>query len=196
MTTDTALTAEQILSTAEEVLRRFGPAKATVVDVAREIGVSHSSVYRHFPSKAALREAVTQRWLDQAHHDLTAVKNEPGNATERLEKWLTKLFAAKRKKALDDPELFATYLVLAEENSTVVDAHIETLVQQIGEIFQDGVERKEFKPAHILTTARAVFDATAPFHDPAFAATWSEPAADARFAAVWKLVLGGLRAKA
>ncbi|MFH9348865.1 TetR family transcriptional regulator [Kitasatospora sp. NPDC017646] len=195
MTTDTALTAEQILIAAEEVLRRFGPAKATVVDVARELGVSHSSVYRHFPSKAALREAVTQRWLDQAHFELKAVMNNAGSATERLERWLTTLFAAKRKKALDDPELFATYMVLVEENSSTVDAHIDTLVRQIAEIFQDGVDAKEFKLAHILTTARAVFDATAPFHDPAYASTWSEPTADERFKAVWKLVLGGLKAK-
>ena len=32
---DQALTAERILDTAEEVLRRYGPAKATVIDVAR-----------------------------------------------------------------------------------------------------------------------------------------------------------------
>ena len=31
------LTAESILDTAEEVLRRFGPAKTTVVDVARAL---------------------------------------------------------------------------------------------------------------------------------------------------------------
>ena len=31
---DQALTAERILDTAEEVLRRYGPAKATVIDVA------------------------------------------------------------------------------------------------------------------------------------------------------------------
>ena len=195
MTTDTALTAEQILIAAEEVLRRFGPAKATVVDVARELGVSHSSVYRHFPSKAALREEVTQRWLDQAHFELKAVMDDSGGAAERLERWLTTLFAAKRKKALDDPELFATYMVLVEENSRTVEEHIDTLVTQIAEIFQDGVDRKEFKPAHVLTTARAVFDATAPFHDPAYASTWAEPTADERFRAVWKLVLGGLKAK-
>ena len=53
----------QILDAAEDVLRRFGPAKATVVDVARALGVSHGSVYRHFPSKAALRDAVAERWL-------------------------------------------------------------------------------------------------------------------------------------
>ncbi|MFD5461336.1 TetR family transcriptional regulator [Kitasatospora sp. NPDC127059] len=195
MTTDTALTAEQILIAAEEVLRRFGPAKATVVDVARELGVSHSSVYRHFPSKAALREAVTQRWLDQAHHELETISIDGGGAAERLEHWLITLFAAKRKKALDDPELFATYLVLAEENSAIVDAHIETLVNQIAQIVHDGTDRKEFRLAHILTTARAVFDATAPFHDPVFAASWSEPGADERFAAVWKLILNGLNAK-
>ncbi|CAM5312329.1 TetR family transcriptional regulator [Kitasatospora aureofaciens] len=195
MTTDTALTAEQILIAAEEVLRRFGPAKATVVDVARELGVSHSSVYRHFPSKAALREAVTQRWLDQAHFELKAVMDDSGGAAERLERWLTTLFAAKRKKALDDPELFATYMVLVEENSQTVEEHIDTLVTQIAEIFQDGVDGREFKPAHVLTTARAVFDATAPFHDPAYASTWAEPTADERFRAVWKLVLGGLKAK-
>ncbi|MFD8781549.1 TetR family transcriptional regulator [Kitasatospora sp. NPDC059599] len=195
MTTDTTLTAEQILIAAEDVLRRFGPAKATVVDVARILGVSHSSVYRHFPSKAALREAVTQRWLDQAHHQLAAISTEGGPAGDRLHRWLTTLFAAKRKKALDDPELFATYMVLVDENSGTVDAHIDTLVRQIGQIFQDGVDAKEFKLAHVQNTARAVFDATAPFHDPAYAATWSSPGADDRFEAVWKLVLGGLAAR-
>ena len=48
------------------MLRRFGLAKATVVDVARALDVSHGSVYRHFPSKASLREAVAKRWLDRA----------------------------------------------------------------------------------------------------------------------------------
>ncbi|MBO1417253.1 TetR family transcriptional regulator [Streptomyces sp. FH025] len=195
MTTDTTLTAEQILIAAEEVLRRFGPAKATVVDVARELGVSHSSVYRHFPSKAALREAVTQRWLDQAHQELEAISTDSGAASERLHHWLTTLFAAKRKKALDDPELFATYMVLVEENSGTVEAHIGTLVTQIAQIIHDGTDGKEFKLTHIQTTARAVFDATSPFHDPAYASSWSEPTADERFEAVWKIILGGLKAK-
>ena len=52
---ETVLTFERILEAAEDVLRRQ-PAKATVVDVARALEVSHGSVYRHFPSKAALRD--------------------------------------------------------------------------------------------------------------------------------------------
>ncbi|MFD0272995.1 TetR family transcriptional regulator [Kitasatospora sp. NPDC127111] len=194
MTTESALTPEQILSATEDVLRRFGPAKATVVDVARTLGVSHSSVYRFFPSKAALREAVTQRWLDQAHYALQFIATEPGPAEERLHRWLETLFAAKRKKALDDPQLFATYMTLVSETSSTVEKHIDTLVGQIGQIIQDGVEAEEFKLAHIGSTARAVFEATAHFHDPAYAAEWADPHAQERFEALWKLILGGLRA--
>nr|BEK69428.1 TetR family transcriptional regulator [Kitasatospora purpeofusca] len=202
MSPDNALTAEQILSATEDVLRRFGPAKATVVDVARTLGVSHGSVYRFFPSKAALREAVTERWLAQAHDELRLITEETGPAAERLHRWLATLFAAKRRKALDDPQLFATYMTLVGENSDTVDAHIGTLIAQIADIVRDGVASEEFQPAptdlatHIGSTARAVFEATAHFHNPAHAASWSDPAAEERFEALWRLILGGLATRA
>src|SRR6185312_9294558 len=75
-----ALTPERILEAAEEVLRRFGPEKATVVDVARALGVTHGSVYRHFASKAALRDAVVRRWLETMMPPLEAVVAEEGPA--------------------------------------------------------------------------------------------------------------------
>ena len=75
--TEAVLTQERILETAEDVLRRFGPAKATVVDVARALDVSHGSVYRHFPSKAALRDAVAERWLARISEPLQAVADVP-----------------------------------------------------------------------------------------------------------------------
>ncbi|MER5866051.1 TetR family transcriptional regulator [Kitasatospora sp. NPDC002040] len=193
MTSDSALTSEQILSAAEDVLRRFGPAKATVVDIARALGVSHGSVYRHFPSKAALREAVTQRWLDQAHHDLEAISTASGPAAERLHSWLATLFAAKRRKALEDPELFATYLTLVGELSTTVEAHVATLTTQIAGILDDGVRQGGFRPTDTAATARAVFQATAHFHDPAHAAEWSDPRSESDFEALWSLLLTGLR---
>src|SRR5512143_1022055 len=112
---EAALTPERILEAAEDVLRRFGPAKATVVDVARALGVSHGSVYRHFPSKAALRDAVTERWLAGVSAPLEAIAAETGPAPERLHRWFDLLIATKRRRALDDPELFATYHALAAE---------------------------------------------------------------------------------
>src|SRR4051812_30571679 len=100
------LTAETILTTTEDVLRRHGLAKATVLDVARALGVSHGSVSRPFPSKAALRGAVPRRWLTRARAQLAAIASGDTPAPERLHRWLTAAFEAKRAKALDDPELF------------------------------------------------------------------------------------------
>jgi len=81
-----------------------------VIDVARALGVSHGGVDRRFSSKAALREAVTGRWLARNHRPLAA-RPAPhrGPACGRLRVWPAALFEAKRAKALDDPELFATY---------------------------------------------------------------------------------------
>ena len=74
------LTPERILEATEEVLRRYGLAKATVVDVARALDVSHGSVYRHFPSKASLRQAVAKRWLDRANAPLQKIAETTGPA--------------------------------------------------------------------------------------------------------------------
>src|SRR5260370_28373207 len=109
------LTTERILEVTEDVLRRFGLAKATVVDVARALDVSHGSVYRHFPSKASLREAVAKRWLDRLSAPLSKVAEASGPAPARLERWLRTMFAIKHKRLGDDPEMFATHLALARE---------------------------------------------------------------------------------
>ncbi len=117
---DETLTPERILEVAEEVLRRYGLAKTTVVDVARALGVSHGSIYRHFPSKAALQDAIAGRWLARKLMPLTTIANEDGPATERLRRWLTLLGSTTRKNVPDDPELFATYKELAGSARDVV----------------------------------------------------------------------------
>jgi AcrR family transcriptional regulator len=188
------LTPERILEATEDVLRRYGPAKATVVDVARVLGVSHGSVYRHFRTKAALREAVTGRWLDRTSERLAAITADGAPAADRLGRWLAALFEAKRHKAGDDPELFATYMVLTGENSGVVDRHIADLTGQLATVIEDGVAQGAFAPTDPATTARAVFDATARFHDPCYAPDWARPETDAAFATVRDLILRGLRA--
>ncbi|BDI31043.1 TetR family transcriptional regulator [Capsulimonas corticalis] len=189
---DTPLTPELILETAEDVLRRYGPAKATVVDVARALGVSHGSVYRHFPSKAALRDTVAERWLCRINPALTEIVAEDAPAADRLRRWLETLMHSKRSRAQDDPELFATYLALAAEARTVVTAHVSDMVGQLARIIADGVQRGEFTTPDPATAARAVFDATIRFHNPAHAADWSDPEIAKAFDAVWSLILSGL----
>jgi AcrR family transcriptional regulator len=193
---DGPLTPERILEASEDVLRRYGPAKATVVDVARELGVSHGSVYRHFPSKAALRDAVAERWLAAVSDPLAEIANEDGAAAERLRRWLDLLVSSKQDRARDDPELFATYVEIAGQSREVITEHVDGLVAQLARIIANGIAQGVFVAADAHAAGRAVFDATARFHNPANSASWGDPRIAADYEQVISLILAGLSARA
>src|ERR1700749_2630622 len=188
------LTPERILEVAEDVLRRFGLAKATVVDVARALDVSHGSVYRHFPSKASLREAVAKRWLDRVSVPLEQIAKDSGPAPARLERWLRTLCTDKQKKVCEDPEMFATYLTLAREACGAVRAYKEGMIDQIAGILSDGVQQGVFEAPDVRATARALFEATVRYHNPAHAEEWKAPELSERFDALLALLLRGIAA--
>jgi AcrR family transcriptional regulator len=165
-----------------------------VVDVARALDVSHGSVYRHFPSKASLREAVAKRWLERVSAPLAKIAEGSGPAPARLDKWLRTLFAAKHKRVSEDPEMFATYLTLAREACKTVKAHKESLTDQVELILSDGVKQGAFQVTEAKATARAIFEATSRFHHPAHSEEWSDPQLPARIDAVLTLLLRGLEA--
>lgn len=186
-------TRDEILDATEDVLRQFGPEKTNVVDVARALDVSHGTIYRHFDSKAALRDAVVRRWLRDVERPLAAISAEDGPAEDRLRNWLTTLSRTKREKRRADPALFATYYQLAEAATGIVHDHVNELIGQLTDIVADGVEQGVFAVAEPKVGARAVFDATTRFHHPALADEWDAPAIDDQFEAVWALVRAGLR---
>jgi AcrR family transcriptional regulator len=189
------LTPERILDVTEGVLRRYGPAKATVVDVARELAVGHGSVYRHFATKTALREAVTKRWLDRAAAELSVIAADGRAPESRLRDWLAALFAGRRRTSGEDPELFATHQVLAGDDGDASVAHREELLAQLARIVRSGVDSGAFRTiVDPVTTARAVFQATARFHEACHSGDWERPDIEAQFDAVVELVVRGLRA--
>jgi len=189
-----ALTAEQILDAAEDVLRRFGPAKANVVDVARALGVSHGSVYRHFASKAALRNAVIKRWLARVSQPLEIFVKEEGTASARLVRLLDALRAIKLEKVNGDPAIFAAYHALALEAGDSVAEHLRHLTEQVAAIIAHGIKTGEFTVEDATQSARSVLDATMRFHNPAHAAEWRLPENQKAFERVVALILRGLRA--
>lgn len=150
MTAEMPLTREAILDAAEQVLRRYGPEKTSVVDIAKFLQVSHGSLYRHFPSKAALREAVTERWLyNSILLPLREVaEKREGSAEEGLRLWFETLISYKRKYAVEEPEMFAMYAAVTLEAEELIRVHIDGLVSQIQSILEYGVDKKEFRPGN------------------------------------------------
>jgi AcrR family transcriptional regulator len=190
---EAALTRDRILAAAEEVLRRFGPAKATVVDVARSLGVSHAAVYRHIESKAELRDLVVGQWVEETMLPLRAIGAGRGPAPQRLRRLIDTLIAIKRRRAAEDPELFAAYRTLAVDAQSVVAAHINELVELASTVIRSGIKEGTFRSVDPVAAGRAVLFATSRFHHPAHAAEWADPAVDVAYKDVWQLLMDGLR---
>ena len=188
------LTRERILEAAEETLRRFGPGKTTVVDVARALGVSHGTVYRHFASKTELRDSVLEQWLERRIAPLGPIVEDGGlsPAAEQLHRWLVALMESKREEARNDPDVFAAYAELSAQSREVILRHVDTLIGQVTQIVASGAASGEFAVDDPAVVARAVFDSTARFHHPAHAREWALPDIDESFESVWSLILAGL----
>jgi hypothetical protein len=112
---------------------------------------------------------------------LDAIAGSSAPWDERLREWLVALYHAKRDAAIGEPELFATYRVLVQENSAVATEHVAALLEQLARLTGD--------PA----SARVVFEATAAFHHPAHVADWERPGRDELLDGVCTLIIEGLR---
>ena len=76
----------------------------------------------------------------------------------------------------------------------MVKAHKDRLVDQIAQILADGVKQGVFQVADVKETARAIFDATSRFHNPAHSDEWNDPQLATRIDAVMALLLRDLEA--
>ena len=85
-------TRARIMETAEALFRRMGFAKTAVADIAAELGMSPANVYRFFPSKNAIVEAICQRCLSELDAKAWAVARSPGSAASRLEQLFAEIF--------------------------------------------------------------------------------------------------------
>ncbi|MEK5025535.1 TetR family transcriptional regulator [Paenibacillus sp. FSL M7-1046] len=191
------LSKTEILDAAEQTLRRFGPDKTSVTDVAKLLGVSHGTLYRHFPSKAALREAVTERWLDELIlAPLTEIAAAAaGNALEQLRKYIAKLIELKHHYAEQDSEMFKMYASVTEEASELIDTHIQRIISQMGSVIDKGIQEGMIMPiAGTETIARSLFHATARFHHPSHAYEWHRGSIGQEFEQLWTILARGLAA--
>ncbi len=192
--TTLALNKEIILNTAEQVLCRFGADKATVVDVAKALNISHAAVYRYFPNKAALLNAVVERWLQSIAAAMQQVLTKDGSASAKLLLWFETLLHLKRSKLLDEPELFALYYTLSEQAPQLVEAYTNSLLEQVTELVEEGMKRQELRPGCSQITAAALLQAMIRFRHPAHSQFWLAPTIDQELSGVWELIVSGLAA--
>lgn len=164
------LTPEKILEAARAQVRRFGEAKTNVVDIARALGTSHTSIYRHFRSKAEVFDAIIQSTMRDEEELAKAFADAAEPAAERLTGLVMALHRRKLESLSSDPEVYRLYRRVVEERPDIVRAYSASMTTLVAVILADGVRRGEFKLDDVNSAAEIVRDAVTVYVHPAHVA--------------------------
>ena len=118
-------TRARIMETAEALFRRLGYAKTAVADIASELRMSPANVYRFFPSKTAIVQAICQRCLNELDEKVWAVARSKASASERLERLQLEILAYHKENLLEEQKVNDIVMVAMEESWDAIMAHKE-----------------------------------------------------------------------
>ena len=186
---------DALLDIATEHVRRHGIERTTVVAIARDAGMTHANVYRYFPSKEALVDAITAAWLKELEAVLQGVTDAPDPADDKLERLILAYARLWRDLVESEPNLAALHLAAFAEGRLVARRHRQRLRTLIDRILEEGVSAQLFRLRSRDKAATVMLDALHRFFDPAaVAADRAVPREeiDARVAAATRLVLRAL----
>ena len=145
-----------IMDTADRLFRTLGYQKTTVADIARDLRMSPANVYRFFPSKAAITEAIADRLLEQIVTAAWAVARGPGTPPDRLralfrllQEQTVALFFHERRMH----DMVATAL---EEHWPAVDRYVQAIDDAFAHIVRDGTAAGDFGDMEPERAARMV----------------------------------------
>jgi AcrR family transcriptional regulator len=156
----------RIVETAETLFRRLGFAKTAVADIATELKMSPANVYRFFPSKNAIVEAICQRCLSELDDKAWAVARSRGSAAERLERLFREILTYHKENLLTEQRVNDMVLVALEHNWDAIRAHKEAIRMVAEKIVRDGIEAGEFERVEPSETARLIIGSMVRFCHP------------------------------
>jgi AcrR family transcriptional regulator len=163
-------TRARIMDTADALFRRLGFAKTAVADIAAELGMSPANVYRFFPSKIAIVEAICQRCLGELEAKAWAVARARGSAGARLERLFLDILAYHKENLLTEQQVNDIVLVAIEQNWVAIRAHKELMRTVIELILRDGIEAGEIESVDPAETSRLLLRSLVHFCNPVLVA--------------------------
>ncbi len=167
-------TRARILEVAWNLFRQLG-ARTTVAELADKLGMSSANVYRFFPSKQALCEAICANQLAS----MTALARQtavgPGSAAERIRATLLALHRAMRDQMINEFRVHEIVDVAIRERWAPIDAYQESLVVILAELVAEGQAKGEFGPGDPAMLGLQTLCACSGIHHPMLIALYDAP---------------------
>jgi len=159
---------EVILKAAAERILHYGYNKTTMTEIAADCGMSAGNIYRFYPSKIDIAEAMTRRFSNESH---VTYANIVRDATRSPSGKLSEFFAFRLERTFRmfemNPKLMELADIMGRERP---DYFAEERAQerlQLEKILEEGEKLGEFVlPASVTITADLVQCATMKFRFP------------------------------
>jgi AcrR family transcriptional regulator len=151
--TDPDHTRERIAATAQALFRRLGLTKTNVADIAAELRMSPANVYRFFPSKNAIVQAICKRCLSEIQTKAWSVARSKEAATQRMELLVLEILRYHRANLATDQRVNELVIAAIEHNWDAIRAHKDMLHHVTEMILRDGIAAGEFEPLDPRETA-------------------------------------------
>jgi AcrR family transcriptional regulator len=155
-----------ILFTAWDLFRQLG-ARTTVADIAQKLGMSSANVYRFYPSKQALSEAVCETLLAEV---LKAARREleaTGPASKRIAAMMLTVHRFMRDQMIDQARAHEIVEAAVDQSWPPVVDYVRKCVAMLAETIADGQAAGEFGPGDPERLGWQTIEACVTIHDPA-----------------------------
>jgi AcrR family transcriptional regulator len=138
---------EEILDAAERLYDSIGFEKTTIGDVARELGMSPANLYRSFPNRRAIDEAIARRQLSVIEDGAWAVARGGGASAQVLKQLSLVVLRETQRILLSEQRMRPLCAVAARERWPVVEAYLDGLRGALRHVIMEGQRSGAFRKA-------------------------------------------------
>lgn len=183
-----------ILDAAEARFQVYGLNKTTMAEIAHDMDMSASNLYRYFKNKQDIAAACARRCIDTQTDLLRGVVRTSGlSAAEKLERCALEMLRYTWETAHDQPRINELVNHVILEHSDMVHDKVRESCSLLAEVLAQGNESGEFKVADVVKTAETVHAALKMFHVPIFMSLYTHEELALRARDVVALLIAGLR---
>jgi AcrR family transcriptional regulator len=193
------MTAEEIKEKAIDAtvarMRKEGFDKVRLIDIAKDLNLSHAALYAHFKDKTALLDAVSERWLLKIDESLEAVCRKEKDPVDKIVLWMLTLHRAKVAKVQNDPELYKAFDMSTAVQKPFSKKHMETMRRQLIGLVNEAVTKRRLKNIDPENIADILHTSMLAFHHPKLVAQYIQEKREPLLRQVLEKILVGLNLK-
>ena len=166
----TGLSGAEVRSRAVELatrkIRDDGFERLRLVEIAKQIGVSHVALYSYFADKSALLDAVSEQWLSDLDGRLDEVCQGSEPLEDRIRNYFLLLHRAKGERVRLEPELYKAFNASSAQLKPFIVAHLQSVEKQVLRLTQEASERKLLTSMTPVEAKNLLLEATYRFTEP------------------------------